>query len=159
MVVFFISFSTHKQENKIRSEISLHNAAQLVARPQSTSSLPVTLHNHSSTGYHTTVYFKLAQLSLRKGHNYTDSQAHSQAGSQACQCLGWQKRGVSKIGEASPSSSGTNQNKFYPGLIVFSLFYHTMTPTNANTLRNNFTSCTFMTLLNQQLNYLAPVFS
>ena len=27
--------------------------------------------------------------------------------------LRWQKRGVSKIGEALPSGSGTNQNNFY----------------------------------------------
>ena len=69
---------------------------------------------HSSTGSHTTVYFKLAHLSRRKGHNYADSQAHSQAGSQACRCLGWQKRGVSEIGEASPSSSGAKQKQFLP---------------------------------------------
>ena len=37
----------------------------------------------SSTGSPTIAYFKLAQLSRRKGHNYADSQAHSQAGSQA----------------------------------------------------------------------------
>ena len=43
---------------------------------------------HSSTGSPTIVYFKLVQLSRRKGHNYADSQAHSQAGSQACPCLG-----------------------------------------------------------------------
>ena len=100
-----ISFSTHKQEHTRRSEVSLHKIAQLVAPLWSISSLPVTLHIHSSTGNHTVVYFKLAQLSRRKGHNYADSQA----GSQACRCLGWQKRGVSKIGEATPSSSGTNQ--------------------------------------------------
>ena len=35
---------------------------------------------HSSTGSPTIVYLKLAQLSRRKGHNYADSQAHSQAG-------------------------------------------------------------------------------
>ena len=38
--------------------------------------------------------------------------------------MGGSKRGVSKIGEASPPSSGTNQNNFNPLLIVFSLFYH-----------------------------------
>ena len=74
---------------------------------------------HSSTGSPTIVYFKLAQLSRRKGHNYVESQAHSQAGSQACRrCLGWQKRGVNEIGKASPSSSVTKQNNFYPVLIV-----------------------------------------
>ena len=69
---------------------------------------------HSSTGSPTIVYFKLAQLSRRKGHNYADSQAHSQAGSQACRYLGWQNRGVSEIGEAPPSSSAKKQNNFYP---------------------------------------------
>ena len=34
---------------------------------------------HSSTGSPTIVYFKLAQLSRRKGHNKANSQAHSQA--------------------------------------------------------------------------------
>ena len=43
---------------------------------------------HSSTGRPTIVYFKLAQLSRRKGHNYAESQARSQTGSQACRCLG-----------------------------------------------------------------------
>ena len=47
---------------------------------------------------------KLAQLSRRKGHNYADFQTHSQAGTQACRCLGWQNRGVSEIGEGSPLS-------------------------------------------------------
>ena len=76
---------------------------------------------HSSTGNHTIVYFKLAQLSRRKRHNYADSQAHSQAGSQACRCLGWQKRGVSEIGEASPSGSETKQKQFLPCTNCFSL--------------------------------------
>ena len=71
---------------------------------------------HSSTGSPTIVYFKLARLSRRKGHNCADSQAHSQAGSQAFRCLGWQNRGVSETGEASPSSSATKQNNFYPVL-------------------------------------------
>ena len=79
---------------------------------------------HSSTGRPTIVYFKLAQLSRRKGHNYADSQARSQAGSQACRCLGWQNRGVSEIGEASPSSSATKQNNFYPVLNCLVLFHH-----------------------------------
>ena len=79
---------------------------------------------HSSTGSPTIVYFKLAQLSRRKGHNYADSQTHSQAGSQACRCLGWQNRGVSKISEASPSSSATKQNNFYPVLDCLVLFHH-----------------------------------
>ena len=64
------------------------------------------------------VYFKLAQLSRRKGRNYADSQAHSQAGSQACRYLGCQKRGVNEIGEASPSSSVAKQNNFYPVLLM-----------------------------------------
>ena len=81
---------------------------------------------HSSTDSPTIVYFKLAQLSHRKGHDYADSQAHPQAGSQASRCLGWQKRGVNEIDEASPSSLATKQNNFYPVLIV--LFYSTMTP-------------------------------
>ena len=76
---------------------------------------------HSSTGSPTIVYFKLAQLSRRKEHNYVDSQTHSQAGSQACRRLRWQNRGVSEIGEASPSSSATKQNNFYP---VLALFHH-----------------------------------
>ena len=79
---------------------------------------------HSSTGGPTIFYFKLAQLSRRKGHNYTDSQAHSQAESQTGRCLGWQNRGVSKIGEASPSSSATKQNNFYPVLNCLVLFHH-----------------------------------
>ena len=79
---------------------------------------------HSSTGSPTIVYFKLAQLSRRKGHNYADSQAHSQAGSQACRCLGWQIRGVSEIGKASPSSSATKQNNFYPVCNCLVLFHH-----------------------------------
>ncbi|CAN0360989.1 unnamed protein product, partial [Ascophyllum nodosum] len=72
----------------------------------------------------TIVYFKLAQLSRRKGHNYADSQAHSQAGSQACRCIGRHNRGVSEIGEASPSSSATKQNNFYPVLNCLVLFHH-----------------------------------
>ena len=79
---------------------------------------------YSSTGSPTIVYFKLAQLSRRKGHNYADSQAHSQAGSQACRCLGWQNRRVNEIGEASPSSSATKQNNFYPVLNGLVLFHH-----------------------------------
>ena len=79
---------------------------------------------HSLTGSPTIVYFKLAQLSRRKGHNYADSQAHSQAGSQDCRCLGWQNRGVSEIGEASPSSSATKQNNFYPVVNCLVLFHH-----------------------------------
>ena len=71
------------------------------------------LSQHSSTDSPTIVYFKLAQLSRRKRRNYADFQAHSQAGSQACRCLGWQNRGVSEIGEALPSSSATKQNNFY----------------------------------------------
>ena len=72
---------------------------------------------HSSTGSPTIVYFKLAQLSRRKGHNYADSQTHLQAGSQACRRLGWQNREVNEIGKASLSSSATKQNNFYPVLI------------------------------------------
>ena len=79
---------------------------------------------HSSTGSPTVVYFKLAQLSRRKGHNYANSQAHSQAGSQACRCIGWQNRGVNKIAEASPSSSASKQNNFYPVLNCLVLFHH-----------------------------------
>ena len=79
---------------------------------------------HSSTGSPTIVYFKLAQLSRRKGRSYADSQAHSQAGSQACRCLGWQNREVSEIGEASPPSSATKQNNFYPVLNCLVLFPH-----------------------------------
>ena len=79
---------------------------------------------HSSTGSSTIVYFKLAQLSRRKGHNYADSQAHLQAGSQACRCLEWQNRGVSEIGEASPSSSVTKQNNSHPALKCLVLFHH-----------------------------------
>ena len=79
---------------------------------------------HSSTGSPTTVYSKLAQLSRRKGHNYADSRAHSQAGCQACRCLGWQNRGVSERGEASPSSSATKQNNFYPVFNCLVLFHH-----------------------------------
>ena len=79
---------------------------------------------HSSTGSPTIVYFKLAQLSHRKVHNYADSQARSQAGSQACRCLGRQNRGVSEIGEASPSSSATKQNNFYPIHNSLVLFHH-----------------------------------
>ena len=80
---------------------------------------------HSSFGSPTViVYFELAQLSPRNGHNYADSQAHSQAGSQAYRCLGWQNRGVCGIGEASPSSSATKQNNFYPVLNCSVLFRH-----------------------------------
>ena len=79
---------------------------------------------HSSTSSPTLACFKLAQLSRRKGHNYADSQAHSKAGSQACRCLGWQNRGVSEIGEVSPSSSATKQNNFYPVLNCLDLFHH-----------------------------------
>ena len=64
---------------------------------------------HSSTGSPTIVYFKLAKLSRRKGHNYADSQADSQVGSQACRCLGWQKHGVNEIGEASPQAKHHHQ--------------------------------------------------
>ena len=53
-VLFFISFFTHKQEDKRQSEVSLTT--------------------RSSTDSPTIVYFKLAQLSRRKGHNYADSQ-------------------------------------------------------------------------------------
>ena len=35
--------------------------------------------NSTGTGSPTTICAKLAQLTLRKGHNYADSQAHSQA--------------------------------------------------------------------------------
>ena len=83
---------------------------------------------HSSTGSPTIVYFKLAQLSRRKGHNYADSQTHSrarsQAGSQACRCLGWQNHGVSEIGEASPSSSAKKKINFYPAILNCLVLFH-----------------------------------
>ena len=79
---------------------------------------------HSSTCSPTIVYFKLAQLSRRKGHNYAHSQARSQAGSQACRCVGWQNRGVSEIGETSPSSSAKKQNNFCPVLNCLVLSHH-----------------------------------
>ena len=65
--------------------------------------------SHSSNGNHTTVYTS----SLPNSHSGKDttkqtSQVHSQAGSQARQHLGWQKTGVSKIGDGSPSSPGIN---------------------------------------------------
>ena len=91
---------------------------------------------HSSTGGPTIVYFKLAQLSRRKGYNYADSQAHSQAGSQACRCFGWQKRGVNEIGEASPSSSATKQKQFLPCTNRLVLFHHD--PKQTLRLPNNF---------------------
>ena len=46
------------------------------------------------TGSHTTICSKLAQLTLGEGHNDADYQAHSQAGFQACRCLGWRDRQV-----------------------------------------------------------------
>ena len=49
---------------------------------------------HGSSGSHTTICSKLAQLTLRNGHKYADSQARSQAGSQAYRCLGWRDRRV-----------------------------------------------------------------
>ena len=79
---------------------------------------------HSLTGSLSVVYFKLARLSRRKGYNYVDFQAHSQAGSQAFQCLGGQNRGVNEIGKASPSSSATKQNNFYRVLNCLILFHH-----------------------------------
>ena len=103
LVVFFISFFTHKQEHKRQSEVSL--TTQLNWYP------------HYSL-------LQACQLSRGKGYNYTDSQAHSQARSQACRCLGWQNRGVSEIGDASPSSSATKQNNFYPVLNRLILFHH-----------------------------------
>ena len=67
----------------------------ILTRKQEQKKVNPTLHaKHSSIG-HDTVDFKLAQLSLRKGHNYADPQAHSVAGSEACGCLGGQDRGVS----------------------------------------------------------------
>ena len=96
-------------------------------KPDSTPrSLPNTVgfqtNHHGSS--RTIVEFKLAQHSRRKEHNNADSPAHSQAGSQACRCLGWQNRGVSGIGEASPASSTRKQNNFYsvPNCLV--LFHH-----------------------------------
>ena len=90
---------------------------------------------HSSTGSPTIVYFKLAQLSHKKRPNYTDSQAHSQDWISGCRCLGWQKRGVSEIGEASPSSSATKQNIFYPVLNCLVFFHYdpkqTLRPPNS----------------------------
>ena len=47
---------------------------------------------YSSTGSPDRICSKPALLTLRKGHNYADSQAHSQAGSQAYRCLGWRDR-------------------------------------------------------------------
>ena len=91
---------------------------------------------HRSTGSPTIVYFKLARLSRRKGHNYEHSQAPSQAGSLACRCFGWQNRGVNEIGEASLSSSATKQNNFYPILHYLVLFHHD--PKNTLRPHNNF---------------------
>ena len=80
---------------------------------------------HSSSGSPTIVYFKLAQLSRRKGHHYVDSQdSRTQAGSQTCRWLGWQNHGVSEIGEASPSSSATKQNNFYPLVLNHLVLFH-----------------------------------
>ena len=59
------------------------------------SQLEVALNQqHSFTGSHTTICSKLVQLTPRKGRNYADSQAFSQAGSQAYRYLGWRDRGV-----------------------------------------------------------------
>ena len=51
-------------------------------------------HHYNGNGSHNKICSKLAQITLRKGHNYADSLAHSQAGPQAYRCLGWRDREV-----------------------------------------------------------------
>ena len=61
---------THTERTQIQSDVSLKQ-------------------QYSCTGSHITICSKLAQLTLRKAHNYADSQAHLQAGYQAYQYRGW----------------------------------------------------------------------
>ena len=85
MSIYFLLISsldrhkhTHTKNTKKQSEVSLK---QTTIR--------------SCTGSYTTICSsQLAQLTLRKGNNYADSQAHSQAGSQTYRCLGWRNREV-----------------------------------------------------------------
>ena len=68
----------------------------------------VSLKHYSCTGRQNKICSKLAQLTLRIGHNYANSQAHSQAGSQAYRCLGWRDHGIVVVVEVrSDSKSGT----------------------------------------------------
>ena len=102
VVVFFIIFFTHKQEHKRQSQLSLTNS--------SIGSPTISLLQGCPTL--TQERTQLCRLSA------------SLTGwiSQACKCLGWQNRGVSAISEASPSSSATKQNNFYPVLNCLVLF-------------------------------------
>ena len=65
---------------------------------------------HSSTGSHNTTCSKLVLLTRRKGHNPADSQAHSQAGSRAYQCLGWRDRAVGVRVGVNSSGTTTKMN-------------------------------------------------
>ena len=54
----------------------------------------VSLNHYSCSDSHSIICSELVQLTLRKAHNYADSQANSQAGPQAYRCLGWHDREV-----------------------------------------------------------------
>ena len=78
---------------KIHNTLNITIMLPLTQRTQSQSEVSLKQY-HSSTGSHTTICSKLAQLILRKGRNHADSQAHSQAGSQTYKCLEWRDREV-----------------------------------------------------------------
>ena len=107
--------SAYPSSSVSHNKFHLSNSLLVSSHTNKTTKDNLKFHSqYSSTGSPTIVYFKLAQLSRKKGHNYAGSLAHSEAGSQACRCFGCQNREVNEIGEASPSSSATKQNNFYP---------------------------------------------
>ena len=77
----------------------------------------VSLKQYSCTGSHNTICSKLAQLTLRKGRNYADSQAHSQAGPQTYRCLGWRNREV-VFGNVEPKVETTSEDNFRSQLFL-----------------------------------------
>ena len=76
----------------------------------------VSLKHYSCIGSHNTICSTLAQLILRKGHNYADSQAHLQAGPQAYQCLGWRGHEV-VIRDVEPSVEKSFRDNFWSELV------------------------------------------
>ena len=90
-----------------------------------------------TTGNHNTICSKLVQLSLRKGHNYEDSQAYSQGGPQAYRCLGWRDREV-VVGDVEPKVETTFTDSFWRELVgqtTSSSVYRLATITKTSSLK------------------------
>ena len=82
-----------------------HTHEKTIIAQQSQSEVSLK-HHYNCTGSRNTICFELAQLTLRKGHNYADSLAHSQTRPQAYWCLGWRDHEV-VVGNVEPNVETT----------------------------------------------------